>query len=169
MSQFDAGQGALLQAVTQGPRLLPPTAQLSWFSGYWHYSASGQEEKSDGLCIPFLNTSTQKWHTSLLLTFLEMLKFEACSSLWEGSTNLWESASHLCHKGAINKISVNMYGPGFLCCWQVDKNHVVYVTGIWVWRPQGKQKPNPAAEAPEMVGGDSKNTRHNYSVRQGGW
>lgn len=29
MSQFDAGQGALLQAVTQGPRLLPPTAQLS--------------------------------------------------------------------------------------------------------------------------------------------
>lgn len=32
----------------------------------------------------------------------------------------------------------------------------------------GKQKPNHIAKAPEILEGDSKNTKHNFPVRQGG-
>lgn len=57
----DASQVALLQAVTQGPRLLPfHSSVILWLSGYILASVHQwpQKRKNERLCIQFLNSST---------------------------------------------------------------------------------------------------------------
>lgn len=129
-----------------------------------------RRENDERLYIQFLNTSIQKWSTSFSLTFRQWgqrIRFtdiqgslgisflsgscfpatappcERGAWIFGGQPALSAPGSH--HKGgALNNVNKHMCRPGLLCCWKIDKNHVISVIAIGEWRLQRKQNPKAA-------------------------
>lgn len=98
------------------------------------------------------------------------------SSLGMRNVNLWGSASHLCHRVPVTKEGQltkcqETYGQAWFAVLLADRckpcglSHRDYGCGEY----QGSTIQMCIVEAPEVLDGAAKNTRHTYPLRQGGW
>lgn len=84
------------------------------------------------------------------------------SSLWKESQGLWQSVG-ICTTGYNHKEGadcfITMCRPPLACCWLIDQNGMVYITGSGCHVYKGSNNQRLMEKVPEVLEGNSENSR----------